>query len=91
MLYATGPFCGCPNLISGYVVVREQHVVFCIGIGRSLWLWGGGGLKRMLNNSQYTIIIQYISILGVGGGFVGASAPLHPGSYAYVICIYCFL
>ena len=37
----------------------------------------------MLNNSQYTIIIQYISILGGGGA-------LPPGSYAYVCVSLCY-
>ena len=40
----------------------------------------------MLNNSQYTIIIQYISILGGGGGL---APPLPPGSNAYV-CVSCY-
>ena len=31
---------------------------------RKLSLVGGGGLKRMINNSQYMKIIQYLSILG---------------------------
>ena len=40
----------------------------------------------MLNNSQYTIIIQYISILGGGG----LAPPLPPGSYAYVCVSLCY-
>ena len=39
----------------------------------------------MINNSQYTIIIQNILILGGG-----ASAPLPPGSYAYVCVSLCY-
>ena len=38
----------------------------------------------MLNNSQYTIIIQYISILG------GGLLPPPPGSYAYVCVSLCY-
>ena len=38
----------------------------------------------MLNNSQYTIIIQYISIWG------GLAPPLPPGSYVCVsLCYWC--
>ena len=42
----------------------------------------------MLNNSQYTIIIQYTIYFDMGGGL--APPPPAPGSYAYVCVSLCY-